>query len=106
MIKANDNQIQEQKAFWTYENGEGVCDIEFETRAKATEDAQQDFDERCIENDQYSSNEEDILLIRCWLDDQGNRHDLYTIQTTLNYEYEQSDYEQHNTLHSGAGGVL
>lgn len=105
-IKRIERLRLENKAFWTYENEEGVCDEEFETLANARDDAQEDFDERCMDGgDRYNNAEEDITLIHRYYDDDGEPHDLDRIETTLYYEYERSDLEEHGTWNRAGTGV-
>lgn len=98
--------INDQRAgrvcFWTFEYDGQIYDAEFSTRDDAYGEADESFAEQCNEDGERGTHTRDITLHRFSYDDEtGERVIHRTVAETLEWTYERSDFEEHNTLYRG-----
>lgn len=86
--------------FWNVIDWRGVeREIQADSQAKAEEWAQEQYNEYCSDEG-IKSNEDEIVLV-CY--EQGEEDDearkVVEKSATVEYEYEASDFDQHNTYY-------
>lgn len=88
--------------YWTYIYDGKVFDADFDTQEMAQSDAQERFEMEC--GGEAASG--DIELIHYFYNEDGERAVWHIVKSTVECEPQPSDYDEHNVLHSGGGGVL
>ena len=92
--------VEQKTYYWTYEDWNyEVSDLECTTREKAQEWADDEWAERC-EDGGIGDASADIKLIRFYFDDKGEKIIVETIKSSVEYEHQRSNFDEHNTLWS------
>lgn len=88
-----------QEKYWTFIDV-SIYDADFESRDEAYNHADEQFAQQCVDDDIRDTAQKEILLIEFYYDHKGVRAILKKEVTSLEYEYHQGDFAEHNTLHN------
>lgn len=83
--------------FWTFERDGEKYDAEFKSQAEAQESADDAFAEQCAEDSPRNGDtfDEEIFLIRFYIDDDGETHEVERIKSAVEYEHYHGDLAEH-----------
>ncbi len=87
--------------YWSFYVNDGFFDAEFNSRDEAYDHADGMFSQECEDDDVRSDASRVIKLVQFYTDDEGERKEVRTEETAVEFEYYQGDHAEHNTYHPG-----
>jgi len=90
------------KSYWTFERDGRLYDHEFTTMDQAQEEADEGFEQECIDEGGWKNGETasaEIFLIEFTYDDDGEQVELQRVKSTVDFEYYHGDLIEHGTIY-------
>jgi len=88
--------VENEPKYWTYAiGGDDECDAEFNSMEDAFRSAEDNFEEKCANDDMKTSREEDVEIMEFAYGEDGEKVVTQRIKGVVSYVYYHGDQKEH-----------